>query len=128
LGTIFFNTFIPSSTPCDFGGTGWLMGLDYATGATRPFRVFDTDGNGHVNSSDMVSAGLQVGAALGGTAIIKDPGAPGGNTGGTSSGSPDGGDTGATGVSSLTTGDTASTALNLGGGGTGRQSWREINP
>jgi len=134
-GTLLFNTFIPSDTPCDFGGTGWLMALDYASGTMEPFNVFDTDGNGKFDKNDMAAAGVQVGAALGGSAIIQSV------TGNVLSNN--GGNTGAA-VSSLTTGETTTTALNFGGGagnGTndcgnlpcsesaalrGRLSWREI--
>jgi hypothetical protein len=65
----------------------------------------------------MMSVGIQVGAAIGGTAILNI-------TGGSSSGNT-GGNAGV-GVSSLTSGDTATTALNFGVSSTGRQSWREI--
>jgi type IV pilus assembly protein PilY1 len=130
-GVLVFNTFIPSSTPCDFGGTGWLMALDYVSGAMMPFKVFDTNADGKFDGGDLSAAGVQVGAALGGSTVIANPSANGSNTGQA--------------VSSLTSGDTASTSMNFsgpGGGGLnglckkppcvpassikGRLSWREI--
>lgn len=64
-GTLFYNTFIPSPSPCDFGGGGWLMGVDYATGGllTKPPFV------GFTNTT----AGLNIGAVLGGTVFIPGP-------------------------------------------------------
>ena len=124
-GTIFFNTFVPSSTPCDFGGTGWLMGIDFTGGATRPFGVFP-------NASGTPTAGVFVGAALGGTTLIKSLSpsigsgsgqGQGGNGPGPLIKSPS---SSGTGVSSLPTGNTVTTTLNFGPGSRGRISWREI--
>ena len=109
-GIVFFNTLIPSTSLCDFGGTGWLMALDYLTGGPKNFRVFDTDSNGMINSSDTIVAAVEVGAAVGGTTLIQ---------GGTSS------DPGV-GVSSLTSGKVASTLIKFGGGSPRRMNWREI--
>lgn len=110
---IFFNTFIPSVTPCDFGGTGYLMGLDYLTGAMLPLGTFDTNNNGGFDGGDIVSGGIQVGAALGGTTLIR------GTIGGT------GGTTGV-GVSSTTAGRTPTSLINFGLLSRGRINWREI--
>lgn len=107
---VFFNTFIPSVSPCEFGGTGWLMALNYLTGALPQPGIFDTNNDGRVDSNDAATAGAQIGAALGGTTLIS------GNAG-----SPVG-----VGVSSLTSGSTASTLINFGAGSRGRITWREI--
>lgn len=110
-GTIFFNTLIPSTLPCDAGGTGWLMALNYLNGGLLGFPVFDTNSDGLVNSSDTLVGGLQIGAALGGTTLIR----------GTEAG-PIG-----VGVSSLTTGHMTTTMINFGPPEMrGRVSWREI--
>lgn len=111
--SIFFNTFIPSITPCDFGGTGYLMGLDYATGAMLPVGTFNTDGDNDIDSDDTVTGGIQVGAALGGTTLIR----------GTIGGS---GSTTGVGVSSTTAGRTPTSLINFGAGSRGRINWREI--
>jgi type IV pilus assembly protein PilY1 len=109
-GLIVFNTFIPSVSPCDFGGTGWLMALNYLTGTTPTSKVFDTNSDGKIDSADTAVSGLQVGAALGGSTLIKS--APGGTT--------------SVAVSSLTTGKTASDLFSFGAGSVGRINWREI--
>ena len=109
-GLIFFNTFIPSSSPCDFGGTGWLMALRYLDGTLPPAVVFDSNNDGKIDTNDFVAAGKQVGAALGGTTLIKG-----------SAASPIG-----VGVSSTTSGSTPTTVINFGAGSRGRITWREI--
>lgn len=109
-GTIFFNTFIPSTSPCDAGGTGWLMTLDYLNGGLLSFPIFDTNNDGVVNANDTLVGGLQIGAVLGGTTLIHGVGA--GTTG--------------VGVSSLTSGSMTTTMINFGPGSRGRISWREI--
>lgn len=109
-GTIFFNTFIPSSGACASGGTGWLMALDYLTGSLPAGRIFDTNGDGVINTTDTIVSGLQVGAALGGTTLIRSS-TPGGA---------------GAGVSSLVTGQLVTNVLNLGMGSRGRITWREI--
>lgn len=110
-GTLFFNTFIPSAEPCDSGGTGWLMSLNYLSGKKPSYPIYDTDGDGDVDSSDTIVSGYQVGAALGGTTLI-------------SGATPSDLDVG---VSSLTDGSLSPTPLDLGGAGArGRINWREI--
>lgn len=76
-GLIFFNTFIPSTSPCDAGGTGWFMGLDYLSGKMPSHELFDTDGDGDIDSSDTTVSGFQVGAVLGGSTLINST-TPGG--------------------------------------------------
>jgi len=106
---VFFNTFIPSTQPCDAGGTGWLMVLDWRTGGLPNNRVFDTDGSGAIDSSDTAAGGYQVGGALGGTTLIP------GQTGSVG-----------VGVSSLTSGRLVSTLINFGSSRWERFNWREI--
>lgn len=109
-GIIFFNTFIPSVSPCEFGGTGWLMALDYLTGQLPVPGIFDTNNDGKIDSNDTAVAGIQVGAALGGTTLIKGSGVS----------------TTGVGVSSTTSGKTPTTLINFGAGSRGRITWREI--
>ncbi len=52
---IIFSTLIPSSDPCDFGGTGWLMDLDAQTGARLTYSPFDVDKDGTFTTGDNVS-------------------------------------------------------------------------
>ena len=106
-GVVFFNTYIPSTALCDFGGDGWLMAVNYATGGLLPFPPFDSDNSGSITSADTPTGGKKVGAAIGGTTII--------NNGGT----------GGIGVSSTTKGGTSSTPVQTQGL-RGRVTWREL--
>lgn len=106
-GLLFFNTLIPSSSPCEAGGDGWLMAVDASSGALPSFSVFDYNNDGVFDSG---VGGIQIGAALGGTTFIKGQ-----------AGSPVG-----VGVASLTSGQLAVPALNLGAESGGRVNWREI--
>jgi len=54
-GRIIFNTLIPSSEPCDFGGKTWLMELDAVTGGRLDFSPFDFNGDGIFNTDDYVT-------------------------------------------------------------------------
>ena len=113
-GVIYFNTLIPSTAPCDSGGTGWLMSLDYASGGlVSSHRVFDTNNSGTIDAADVQVGGYQVGAALGGTTLIPRPTNASTNNIGV-------------GVSSLTSGALTTTQINFGSGASGRLSWREI--
>jgi type IV pilus assembly protein PilY1 len=108
---VFFNTIIPSTAVCDAGGTGWLMSLDYLTGGLTGHQVFDTTGNGIIDSSDTKVAGFQVGAALGGTTLIQNQIASS-NVG--------------VGVSALTNSSLVSNLINFGTSPFSRLSWREL--
>ncbi|MCC5885422.1 MAG: hypothetical protein JJT88_03190 [Gammaproteobacteria bacterium] len=54
-GRIIFTTLIPSPNACDFGGSSWLMELDAFTGARIERPVFDLDGDGLFDDSDMIT-------------------------------------------------------------------------
>ncbi|MDG9670393.1 PilC/PilY family type IV pilus protein [Hahella sp. CR1] len=54
---LFFNSIIPSSTDCSFGGTGWLMSIDYDSGKAPTFPVYDANGDGKIDSSDLGKVG-----------------------------------------------------------------------
>jgi len=66
-GLFFFNTVIPSASPCEQGGSGWLMAVDSLTGGAPSGAVFDSDNDGTL---DPYVVGLQIGAALGGTTFV----------------------------------------------------------
>ncbi len=54
---IFFSTMIPSPDPCDYGGSGWLLGMNYINGS-RPEadkQIFDTNGDDIIDSDDLVT-------------------------------------------------------------------------
>jgi type IV pilus assembly protein PilY1 len=52
LGRIIFVTLIPSANSCEFGGSSWLMDLSAFSGRAFNDPVFDTDGDGDVDSDD----------------------------------------------------------------------------
>jgi type IV pilus assembly protein PilY1 len=113
---IFFNTLIPSTAPCDAGGTGWLLSLDYLSGGLVIRPIFDTDGSGTFTSADVNVGGFQVGAALGGTTLIQNVSSSNTSNIGV-------------GVSSLTSGKLGTALIDFGSGVLGhRQSWRELYP
>ena len=61
---VFFNTLIPDTTPCAYGGTGWLMSADASTGANPTEAAFDLNADGIVSSADLVTvSGSSVAAA-----------------------------------------------------------------
>lgn len=53
-GKIIFTTLIPSDDPCEFGGTGWLMELDFASGARLEYSPFDVNDDGSFDSADFI--------------------------------------------------------------------------
>ncbi|MEZ5581866.1 MAG: PilC/PilY family type IV pilus protein [Candidatus Competibacteraceae bacterium] len=66
-GLLIFTTLIPSDSPCEFGGNGWLMVLDSRDGSRPPEAPVDFNGDGLFNSADYVtlSDGSTVAAASG---------------------------------------------------------------
>ena len=111
-GVIYFNTYIPSASVCDQGGTGWLMALQYDNGSALDYPIFDTSASGSIGADDTIVSGVKVGAALGGTTLIRGVGA--GSTG--------------IGVSSLSSGAMETMLINFGAGARGRITWRELAP
>ncbi len=80
-GIVFYNTFIPSSSSCDFGGTGYLMALRYDTGGLLTVTGKRADGaTGEASifmGKDSNVGGIMIGGALGGSTILV-PGATSG--------------------------------------------------
>lgn len=70
-GLVLFDAITPSTVACTGGVTSRLMALTYSTGAMASYAVFDTNGDGIINSSDTISAGISTGSSLGGTSFIK---------------------------------------------------------
>jgi type IV pilus assembly protein PilY1 len=61
---VIFTTLVPSTDPCLFGGTGWLMEVSAITGAKLPYSVFDTTGDKLVNTMDRDISGVPVGVGM----------------------------------------------------------------
>ncbi|MES2683523.1 MAG: PilC/PilY family type IV pilus protein [Pseudomonadota bacterium] len=58
FGRIIFTTLIPPASPCDTGGTGWLMTLDAKTGQPLATPPFDTNNDGVIDANDQALSGL----------------------------------------------------------------------
>lgn len=52
---VFFNTWIPDTNPCNAGGSGFLMSVKQLNGGRPDSAAFDLDGDGEVDSDDLVS-------------------------------------------------------------------------
>jgi len=113
---LLFSTLIPDSDPCAFGGTGWFMVLNGATGARALQTTFDLNNDGEYEDTDNSNYG-------GGSSVVsgkKTPGPLGGivssgdtlhvqNSNGDGTGIPDPEHTGVRRTDPL-----------------GRQSWRQL--
>ena len=66
-GRVIFNTIIPDvSSPCAYGGSGWLMELDALTGNRRDSPTFDTNGDGAVDQNDQPGGAIPSGSKVDG--------------------------------------------------------------
>ncbi len=65
---VFFNTWIPDANPCNAGGEGYLMVVKQLDGGRPDSAVFDLDGDGSVDSSDLVTVTMSDGS--GGTITV----------------------------------------------------------
>lgn len=54
-GRVIFTTLIPLASPCDAGGTSWVMELDALTGGRLDYSVFDINGKDGINEQDFVT-------------------------------------------------------------------------
>ncbi len=70
-GILVFTTIMPSISPCDFGGRGVVNALDFLTGGMLSFPAFDTNRNRVLALDDGLSAGMDIGFAVGGVTRIR---------------------------------------------------------
>jgi type IV pilus assembly protein PilY1 len=71
-GRVIFTTTIPDvSSPCSYGGSGWLMELDALTGNRRDTPTFDTNGDNYVDGTDIVGGNTPSGVQN--SSIATDP-------------------------------------------------------
>lgn len=70
-GRLTLNTIIPSTSPCDFGGDGYVYLQDYLTGTSLLKPSFDTSGDGSIGVGDVPVAGISIGFALGGVTRVR---------------------------------------------------------
>ena len=71
-GRVIFTTTIPSSGTCDFGGTSWLMELDYLTGGLLSSPPLDTNNDGVINAADLIVAGYSINTLSSSPSIARD--------------------------------------------------------
>ncbi len=74
-GRVVFNTLIPNTDPCGFGGSGWVMEVDVMTGNRYDTPTFDTNNDKQISSSDLDLNGTNDNAS--GRAISSIPAAAG---------------------------------------------------
>jgi Tfp pilus tip-associated adhesin PilY1 len=49
---VFFNSLIPSDALCDFGGSGWLMGISSLDGGPPPLNAVDINNDNMFDDAD----------------------------------------------------------------------------
>lgn len=52
---IIFVTLVPSDSPCEPGGTSWLMEMDPFNGGRLATTVYDADGDGDIDDADKIT-------------------------------------------------------------------------
>jgi len=57
---IVFTTLLPSTDPCSYGGSGWLMELDAVSGGRLALTPFDINGDGLFTADDLVPITITV--------------------------------------------------------------------
>lgn len=56
-GRVIFTTLIPSTVECEFGGTSYLMEIDFRDGSALEFPAFDLNGDGEYDADDTDASG-----------------------------------------------------------------------
>jgi len=117
-GRILFTTLLPDSTAC-YGGSSWIMALDFATGGRTLGNPFDLNGDSSFNSSDFANFGGSIGSGQANGAKINDGivGTP------TTVFNPQ--TNNSSGYNQSSKGTLGNQLFNLGAG-VGRVSWREL--
>ncbi len=54
-GRVIFVSNTPSSDPCEFGGSSWLMELDAINGGRTDYAVFDVNNDGVIDENDIIA-------------------------------------------------------------------------
>ena len=65
---VFFNTMTPNASPCDAGGSSWLMVADWLTGGAPSEVSFNINGDSSINSLDTVGGAPAAGMSISGIA------------------------------------------------------------
>lgn len=70
---IIFTTLIPQTDPCSAGGTSALMELNPKNGGRLAEQVFDINGDGTIDSNDMIGGTIPVAGIFPGIGIMPEP-------------------------------------------------------
>lgn len=70
---VIFTTLIPESVACSFGGSGFLMEINYENGGALPFDAFDLNNDGVFNSSDRAGQSSVISGIRTGLGVMPDP-------------------------------------------------------
>lgn len=70
-GYVYFSTLTPSTSACSYGGASWLMTVDYLNGLQPTKPMYDTNGDGKINSSDSIVAGVGLSGIASSPTILK---------------------------------------------------------
>ena len=112
---------IPDATACSYGGSGWLMELDALSGSHPLDPVLDVNGDGKIDSTDVITSG---GSDIppSGRKMSGIPSAPGilGGAGGSSTSDLENK------YLNLSSGTIEKILESAGPGGSGRVSWKQI--
>ena len=54
-GRVVFNTLIPNTDPCGYGGSGWVMEVDVMTGNRYDTPTFDSNSDDTISNADLVN-------------------------------------------------------------------------
>jgi type IV pilus assembly protein PilY1 len=114
-GRIIFTTVIPSTDACTFGGTSWLMELGSTSGQRLGSAPWDINGDGKIDSNDLVTSGGSSVAPSGKQSQVGIIESPGIISAGTQE-------------YKYTSGSTGSLEVTLeaAGSSTGRKAWRQL--
>jgi type IV pilus assembly protein PilY1 len=74
-GRIIFTTLVPSSVECEFGGTSFVMELDFRSGAALEFPAFDLNNDGEFDGDDTDASGRASDAGIMPTVSVLGSGA-----------------------------------------------------
>ena len=81
-GTVFFNTIIPSTDACGFGGSSWSMFVDAMTGLAPSNSVIDFNSNGTIDAGDGTQGGFIAAGTFESSITVNSTTASGGGGGG----------------------------------------------
>ena len=108
-GRVIFTTLLPSQEPCDFGGSSFVMQVDYRDGGALGFPAFDLNGDNIFDETDTNASGRMSDVGIVPTlSILSDSDRD-------------------VAFGSGSSGDVDVIGLNTGTASTGRQSWRQLD-